>query len=212
MRSGRQGLQMDRLLVSDQDGATALSPDDLAHLIPSNIKTRDQLNFAEAMGIALVQERFESNRLEVNDTLDDLFVRELHKLMFKNVWTWAGKYRQINLNIGDEFFLVPGQVRNLMQDVKLWLQADLPAELDLAACKLHHGLVAIHPFVNGNGRHARLFTDILMSALGLAPFDWGMGSSAEPSDIRRRYITALKQGDEGDVSGLYKFLRPKDSE
>lgn len=36
---------------------------------------------------------------------------------------------------------------------------------DEAGWMFHHRLVSIHPFPNGNGRHARLFTDLLLRAL-----------------------------------------------
>jgi hypothetical protein len=38
-------------------------------------------------------------------------------------------------------------------------------------------LVAIHPFPDGNGRHARLLTDALLEEMQMAPFTWGSGSS-----------------------------------
>ncbi|WP_211281812.1 Fic family protein [Sanguibacter antarcticus] len=55
---------------------------------------------------------------------------------------------------------------------------------DQAVAKVHHRLVAIYPFPNGNGRHARACCDLLMKALGGPPLTWG--GSTDPPDHRRR--------------------------
>jgi len=61
--------------------------------------------------------------------------------------------------------------------------------------RFDHRLVSIHPFPNGNGRHARLIADGLIEQLGAPRFSWG-GSSylVEASTLRQRYIAALQQG------------------
>lgn len=41
------------------------------------------------------------------------------------------------------------------------------------AARFHYELVSIHPFPNGNGRHARLATDLLLLRSGQARFSWG---------------------------------------
>ena len=56
-------------------------------------------------------------------------------------------------------------------------------------------MISIHPFPNGNGRHARLIEDVLIEQLGAPRFSWGSSSYlAEASTLRQRYITALQQG------------------
>jgi fido (protein-threonine AMPylation protein) len=49
--------------------------------------------------------------------------------------------------------------------------------LDQIAIRYHHRLVFIHPFPNGNGRHARLIADVLIEQLGAPPFSWGGSTS-----------------------------------
>ncbi len=76
------------------------------------------------------------------------------------------------------------------------------------AIRFHHRLVSIHPFPNGNGRHARLIADVLIEQLGGLRFSWGGSSSlVEASSLRQRYITALQQADRGDISALLAFAR-----
>ena len=51
--------------------------------------------------------------------------------------------------------------RPVRRDVKARL-AHKSLPLDEIAAQFHHRLVDIHPFANGNGRHARLMTDLLL--------------------------------------------------
>jgi fido (protein-threonine AMPylation protein) len=80
--------------------------------------------------------------------------------------------------------------------------------VDQIAIRFHHRLVSIHPFPNGNGRHARLIADVLIEQLGEPRFSWGGSSSlVDASALRQQYIAALQQADRGDVSALLAFAR-----
>lgn len=67
--------------------------------------------------------------------------------------------------------------------------------------RFHHRLVAIHCFPNGNGRHARLITDTLLTDIfGLEPFTWGSGDLTKAGDVRTTYIDALRAADNHDYT------------
>lgn len=84
---------------------------------------------------------------------------------------------------------------------------------DEIAVRFHHRLVSIHPFANGNGRHARLAADELAIALGLRRFSWGGGSDLTTSgSVRDDYMSALKAADLGDFSPLLLFARRDQSD
>ena len=79
---------------------------------------------------------------------------------------------------------------------------------DELAARFHHRLVAIHPFANGNGRHARMMTDILLLSQQGKRFSWGNHAKlTEVSIIRQRYIQSLQQADKGDYRLLFQFVR-----
>ena len=80
-------------------------------------------------------------------------------------------------------------------------------EPDELAARFHHRLVYIHPYPNGNGRHSRLATDILLNFMGRDRFTWGAGDITKKGDVRTRYITALKAADNHDYSLLLEFVR-----
>jgi Fic family protein len=81
--------------------------------------------------------------------------------------------------------------------------------VDELAVRFHHRLVSIHPFPNGNGRHARLATDLLVHDLDQPAFSWGRGIDlTSPSETRSQYLRALRTADRDlDYSLLREFAR-----
>src|SRR5205085_4709169 len=78
---------------------------------------------------------------------------------------------------------------------------------DELAARFHHELVFIHPFPNGNGRHARLTTDLLLIRNGQSRFSWGSASLVENNLIRQEYIAALREADSRNHERLLRFVR-----
>lgn len=189
---------------SSDDGATRLSLEDIDDLIPEWINTRSDLNRAESESILSARIRHFSRTLQPEDVLDDLFLRKLHKDMFGSVWTWAGAYRTRELNLGIEHFQIATAVRSLLQSTEY--RISVGQDLNLVTCELHHKLVSIHPFVNGNGRHGRLFVDLLRQSLGLRPFVWGGIEVQTQRDDRVKYLRALRLADKGDIGPLLDLV------
>lgn len=186
-------------------GATPLEPDESARLVPGHITTREQLGEWEADNI-LAGERWARRAATRRAILEDGFVRELHKRMFDRTWKWAGAYRATEKNIGVAPERIAVEVRNLLEDAKAQL-AGTVAPLDEIAAKFHHRLVSIHPFANGNGRHARLMTDLLLAASRAEPFTWGRGDLVHEGDVRKKYLAALRAADRRDYAPLLAFVR-----
>jgi fido (protein-threonine AMPylation protein) len=72
--------------------------------------------------------------------------------------------------------------------------------------RFHHRLVFIHPFPNGNGRLSRVMADLLAERLGEKRSAWGASDLQQMSEIRHRYISALKKADRGNYEKLIKFV------
>lgn len=80
------------------------------------------------------------------------------------------------------------------------------AENILKATRIHHRLAQIHPFHNGNGRHARLIGDLyLFSLRGEKPI-WPERDLSNDSRVRDEYISSLKNADAGDYSFLIGLI------
>ena len=98
--------------------------------------------------------------------------------------------------------------RLLLGDARYWVEAR-PMPTDEIGAVFHYRLELIHPFPNGNGRHGRLMTDLLMSrVLGVERFSWGGEKLSVDSDVRKRYIDALRAVDQSnDYRPLIEFVR-----
>jgi len=187
----------------DEPGQTPLTAEEKLQLRPS-LTTRAQLNTVERANIHAA--RLWAMRpagLRRADLLTDTFARELHRRMFNQVWKWAGKYRTTDRNLGWEWPRIPEGMRVLLNDAQYWVDHDT-YPLPEIAVRLHHRMVVIHPWPNGNGRHARLLADILLAACGSAAFTWG-ADLAEPDAARARYIAALRAADQNEYAPLHAF-------
>ena len=185
------------------DAATPLAPEEAPDLIPTYISTRADLNEAEQDNIVRGQAWAFGRRRE---TLTEKFVKDLHQRMLGEVWRWAGDFRSSERNLGIPFYEIPVSVRQLLDDVKVWIERNSypPDEI---AVRLHHRLVQIHAFPNGNGRHARLMADLLIMELGGERFSWGRINLRDAGATRAQYIAALRAADNHDVSALLAFAR-----
>lgn len=192
-------------MTRNDNRATSLTDEELIGLRLRPTPSRDELNLIELTHIAEVMDDSRWRYLSTSQLLDDHELRRLHKEMFGDVWTWAGKYRTTEKNIGCDPIQIAAQVRDLCESAKLWLDNGMP--IDEAGCRFHHGLVAIHPFVNGNGRHGRLAADLLMMSAGAARFTWGGASLVKASATRSAYVASLRAADLGDFGPLLEFAR-----
>ncbi len=188
---------------NEPNNATPLTPDEREALLPTWIATLADLNAAEAENIAAGAAWARRQR---RDILADEFVRALHRRMFKDVWRWAGEYRHTERNIGIEPYRIVVEVRHLLDDAKFWV-ANKTYEPNELAIRLHHRLVLVHPFPNGNGRHSRLMADLLATRLGFSAFSWGRTNLIAAGEARERYISALRAADNNDIGPLIEFAR-----
>ncbi len=186
-------------------GATPLDPDEIEGLMPFHIATLAELNEWEALNI-LQSEGWAFSISHRVGFLERDFIQLLHKKMFNNTWRWAGKFRKTNKNIGSDYSLITMELENLLADVKFQILKN-SFSIDEIAYRFHHRLVKIHPFPNGNGRHARMMTDIFLVQSGRLRFSWGSEQLGIASSIRENYIRALKHADKHDYSALSLFVR-----
>jgi len=143
---------------------------------------------------------------------DYVWMLKVHRLMFGNVWTWAGDLRHTETSIGVAPERIGEQLGGLALDIAVW--DDKWPRIEQAAT-LHYRAVHIHPFVNGNGRWSRMLANIWLRRHGLPVIEW-----PEPhlghveSEIRTEYIAAIKSADRSDMCPLidiHKRFWPHDA-
>ncbi len=192
--------------MADQ-GSTPLDPDDAAGLKPGWVATKADLDAAEQANILAALRRSRWRRPKTGYLLTDDAVRRLHQDMFGDVWTWAGTYRRYEASIGIDPHRISVAVRDLVLDAAYWFDGDRPMAPDEAGWTFHHRLVQIHAFPNGNGRHSRMITDLLLRAKDEHPFTWGRADLNAAGEIRDVYLAALRAADGGDYGPLSMFVR-----
>jgi len=133
-------------------------------------------------------------------TEEDL--KAIHRLVLAGVEdALAGQYRGVQVRLAGSRYLPPPpqEVPRRMKEFVAWLEyAEVP---DLhpvfVAAKAHLELVTIHPFVDGNGRTARLLQNLLLMRRGFPP-------AVIRVEERAEYYRALEQAQMG--AGEEEFI------
>jgi len=196
------------LELNYNNGQTPIDEDEKDGLLIPTITTREdldefeQLNIEKAVEFYLLRRKFKADTI-----LTEKFILDVHKKMFSDVWAWAGTVRNSNKNIGVDKFQVMPLLNQLIGNCRYWLENKTFSDEEIAI-QFKHGLVAIHIFPNGNGRHSRLMGDIVMKHIFAKPkFSWGHKDLVHESNVRDEYIKALRKADNGDFSDLIDFSK-----
>jgi Fic-DOC domain mobile mystery protein B len=128
------------------------------------------------------------------------WLREVHRDMMSDVWQWAGEPRKSDKSIGVPKETIGSEIHKLLYELDTWEKDKEPAA-DIAV-KLHHRLVWIHPFENGNGRWARLVTNIYLRKMKAKPLQWPEDPEYVKKTFRPLYLKAMKAADAGDFEPL----------
>jgi hypothetical protein len=139
-------------LLSDEDQVGLTS--EVRELLGDPILKADLYDLEQLIQ-AQVADEFVQEILEGSLTLDDLltdyFVRELHRRMYEPVWTWGGRQRSRETNIGVAPEQITVMLRTSLDDIRFrWAQEDRVSARSLGITA-HAELVHIHPFVDIRG-------------------------------------------------------------
>jgi Fic-DOC domain mobile mystery protein B len=183
----------------------AIRPEE-AELLISRISSMGELNEYEALNIVQAREwAFDNRTMKSTNPLDETYVRTLHARMFDKVWNWAGTYRKHELNLGCAPREIVQRIPQLLGNIKHWLDHKT-FPIDECIVRFHYQLVSkIHPFANGNGRHARMIVARDCSEYDRPEFTWGAGQNlVAEGQARETYLAALRALDanENDVKAL----------
>lgn len=127
----------------------------------------------------------------------------LHKLIMSNIIDDAGCYRTTGVTIGGAVFSPPpsSEVKPRIDELLEWLRRN-PEEytpIELAAV-FHHRFVSTHPFIEGNGRTARLLMNATLMKNGY-PFIAIVSKNDRP-----KYLKTLMEADLGNSAPFVNFI------
>ena len=189
------------------DGQTPLNEEEQNGLLIPSITTREELDEFEQLNIEKAIQWTFGKKWKAEQLFSEKFVKDLHKRMYGEVWKWAGAFRESEKNLGIKSYLIPAELKVLLDDALFWVENDTYSPDELAI-RFKHRLVSIHCFSNGNGRHSRLMADLIMEKLFNATFfSWGSSNLVKATDTRKAYIKAVKMADKQDLQPLIVFAK-----
>jgi Fic-DOC domain mobile mystery protein B len=188
------------------DGTTPVDQQQIAGLKLPGISTKAELDAAEQSNIiAGVDWALRARAMKYPVLLSVTSILELHRRMFGDVYDWAGTMRQRETTIGVDPRQIGPLLHQLCENAKVWIEKETWSPVEIAV-RTHHALVSIHVFPNGNGRHARLLVDILLSRYyKREPLPWGGANLSASGSAHDKYIAAMRQADAGNFRPLMDF-------
>lgn len=136
-------------------------------------------------------------------TISERLIRNLHQIIMQETdKEWAGVYRNSNVIIGGANHTPPDalNVPRKMQELINWIKENRKNFhiIELSAL-IHHKLVHIHPFFDGNGRTSRIMMNLL-----LMQSDFPLVIILK--NDRKKYYRVLDQADQGSYKPLTGFI------
>jgi cell filamentation protein len=187
-------------MAEDKTNYTPAPEENLLGLTDKNL-----INEEELMGIGNA-EYFIFN-LDENVKISTSLILELHKISFGKMYDWAGKWRNINVIVGQLTPPEPSKIVNLMYqfidelNYKISLAKTKEEHVEALAYG-HYEFIRIHPFNNGNGRTGRLLMNLIALKFGYRFIDLYYREGEQ----RTIYINAMKDADKGNFETLKKLI------
>lgn len=195
------------LELTYEPGQTPLDEEEKDGLKIKSITTQQELDQFEQLNIEKAVEWTIHANLKPEKILTEKFLKDLHKRMYRDVWKWAGEFRKSEKNIGITWPQIRIELRNLLDDTKIWIENGTYSPEEIAI-RFKHRLVSIHCFPNGNGRHSRLMADIIIESIfGKDVFSWHRSNMVRAYKTRTKYIDSLRQADNGNIEPLIEFAK-----
>lgn len=158
---------------------------------------QEAINHAKAFDFIQTLVSKKRQELTARDILD------IHNIILNKIDdTNKGRYRNVAVRLRGSETVLPNalKVPELMEEFLIWLQSDNSDHPVKIAADAHFKLVSIHPFVDGNGRTARLLMNLLLMQKGYPP-------AIVRKEDRSTYINSLEKGQtKGDLTNYYDLM------
>ena len=172
----------------------------------TGVPLKDQ---AEARNLSHALDFFEEIASDSTKPITETELRQIHELVLKDISEQAGVYRSVPVAISGSEYNPPGpeSVGAEMRDLGSWLSTvSTPNQEKLAtvsgllnAAVAHTWFVTIHPFIDGNGRVARLLMNLMLMR-------YGFPIAIISKDDRLRYYDTLEQSQATDLSSFIVLI------
>lgn len=158
---------------------------------------QEAINHAEAFDFIQTLVSKKRQELTARDILD------IHSIILNKIDEInKGRYRNVAVRLRGSETVLPNPVKvpELMEEFISWLQSETKDNPIKVANDAHFKLVSIHPFVDGNGRTARLLMNLILMQEGFPP-------AIIRKEDRNIYINSLEKGQtKNDLTDYYNLM------
>jgi len=191
---------MDRYISSHDEGE--LLPNKL------NLKDREAIEQSEFEGFLLAELTF-TEKLSVRTKFSIRYIKGIHKLSLGHLYSFAGKYRTVNMSKGGFLFPAAQFISRNMESFEKEVLSTLPNKYenkeslikDIA--KVHGELLFIHPFREGNGRTARILANLMTRKQGYK----GLNFDKIDDKVFLKYVSAVQSVADKDYLPMEKVIK-----
>lgn len=159
----------------------------------------------EARNLAHALDLFEQLATDRDEPIREIDIRQIHAAILEGIdEVNAGRYRTVDVEISGSGYRPPGphEVPAQMEEFARWLAVvagPQDASPIVIAAAAHAWFAQIHPFIDGNGRTARILMNLILMR------------AAYPIAIitiedRKRYYEALEESQSGDLTPFLSLI------
>ena len=173
------------------------------------IKKQDGMDRVESIALKQAEDKFQ-NLVHKDKHFTVKNICNMHKLWLGNIYEWAGKYRNVDLEKGGFRFAHAKHIPQLMDDFeKNCLAKHTPCtfskeRLIQALAEVHIEFILIHPFREGNGRLGRVLSTLMTLQAGLPPLDF---TPIEKGKGKQNYFQAIREGLDKNYEPMQNVFR-----
>ncbi len=177
------------------------------------IKSKEDMEVLEEQEL----ERTELELLNIFDNKHKFTANDIcniHELWLGDIYSFAGKYRTVNMAKNDFLFAPSSRIAHLMAEFESkHLAKYTPCrysdknELAFALGVVHIELILIHPFREGNGRIARLLADLMSMQASEPPLDYTSIDQTKNKNGFKKYILAIHAGVGGNYEPIQEIFK-----
>ncbi len=136
------------------------------------------------------------------------YIQRIHRLALGHLYSFAGKWRDVNLSKGGFTFAAARFLPETMAAFEQEVMNDRGGSGEregtiVHIATVHAELLFIHPFREGNGRTARVLANLMARRAGLAPPRWGLIGEGEFDG----YVRAVQAAADKDYAPMTALMR-----
>jgi cell filamentation protein len=191
---------MDRYISSYDEGE--LLPNKL------NLKDREAIELSEFEGFLLAELTF-TEKLSIRTKFSIRYIKEIHKLSLGHLYSFAGKYRTVNMSKGGFLFPAAQFIFRSMETFEKEVLSTLPNKYEnkeslIKDIAIVHGeLLFIHPFREGNGRTARILANLMVRKQGYK----GLNFDKIDDKVFLKYVSAVQSVADKDYLPMGEIIK-----